>query len=536
MYLYDADEAVTKQTLGNGSYVTYDYDDAGRLTSLVNSKSDDSTLSSFAYLLDSVGNRTKMTYSDGDYIEYLYDAVYKLTKESKYDSGDSSIYTQEFYYWGAVGDRTKLVTTGDLGNTTTEYSYNFLDQLTSKTVGGTTTTYSYDANGNLTKADDTTNTWTYDYDWDNRLTSYDAPGSSDDTTYGYDSLGWRRVKKTVNGTLTKYLPDAAGTDVLTECDSSNNLVRSYVTPSIDENVSLYDGTNTYYYMRDGLGSVRGLYSSAEALQNSYEYESFGQALSASENLTQPYRFTGRAWDSNSSLYFYRTRYYDPDLALFTQKDKVWKQTLLAFTGAARQADAITWLLPIYAYAANNPVSFKDPWGQGITIDQCKCERNAAILNDPVVGFLFMEAKRQGCLDKIRCDTVCLATNILGRYKRERSSGLLVIELCWANLNAGGVKETLHHELEHALSVCGDFRGHHRCGKCMIEEMRAYYCSEHCNWPTDCAFKALTSCTTDPPGRSRPACVAGEGRAMLLAAQMEDPPPCMHEIYYGSEAR
>ena len=365
MYLYDADEAVTKQTLGNSSYVTYDYDDAGRLTSLVNSKSDDSTLSSFTYLLDSVGNRTKMTYSDGDYIEYLYDAVYKLTKGSRYDSGDSSIYTQEFYYWGPVGDRTKLVTTGDLGNTTTEYGFNALDQLTSKTVGGTTTTYSYDANGNLTKADDTTNTWTYDYDWDNRLTSYDAPGTSDDTTYGYDSLGWRRVKKTVNGTLTKYLSDAAapGQDVLSEYDGSDNLLRSYVTPGIDENISLYDDADTYYYMRDGLGSVRAVYDASEALQNTYDYEAFGQALSVSENITQPYRFTGRAWDANSSLCFYRTRYYDPRLGIFTQKDKVLRVLVVGLKATRKDTDRVRSVLPMYVYAKSNPVLGVDPYGE-----------------------------------------------------------------------------------------------------------------------------------------------------------------------------
>jgi RHS repeat-associated protein len=364
-YLYNAGGAATKQTLGNSSYVTYDYDDAGSLTSLVNSKSDDSTLSSFTYLLDPAGNRTKMTYSNGDYIEYLYDAVYKLTKESKKDSEDSAIYSQEFYYWGAVGDRTKLVTTGDLGNNTITYSYSYLDQLTSKTLGGTTTTYSYDANGSLTKADDGTNTYTYDYDWDDRLTSYDAPGSSNDTTYGYDSLGWRRVKKSVNGTLTKYLPDVAGTDVLSEYDSSDILQRSYTTPSMDQNVSLYDGTNTYYYMRGGLGSVRGLYNASEALQNSYDYEAFGQAQGVSENVTQPYRFTGRAWDGNSSLHFYRTRYYDHAVGMFTQKDKILTSAIVVFAGtAASSAGAVGSLLPIYGYAGNNPVTLRDPRGTG----------------------------------------------------------------------------------------------------------------------------------------------------------------------------
>ena len=270
--------------------------------------------------------------------------------------------------------------------------------MTSKTVGGTTSAYAnlrahsaeaasalrrhsfeasatakagssslrsmsgYDANGNLTKADDTTNTWTYDYDWNDRLTSYDAPGSSDDTTYGYDSLGWRRVNKSVNGTLTKYLPDVAapGMDVLGEYDSSNELIRSYVTPGIDENISVYDGADTYYYMRDGLGSVRAVYDASEALQNSYHYEAFGQALSVSENVTQPYRFTGRSWDGSIGLYFYRSRYYNPSLGVFTQKDRMFVRQIFAFERTL--PEAFSALFPLYIYSNNNPVTHKDPFG------------------------------------------------------------------------------------------------------------------------------------------------------------------------------
>jgi len=327
----------------------------------VNKKSDDSTLSSFAYLVDALGSRTKMTYSNGDYIQYLYDAGYRLTKEIKKDSEDDDIYTQEFSYYSNVGDRTKLVTTGTLGSSTVTYEYNWLDQLTGKTEGQTTTVYSYDANGTLTSADDGNNTYTYEYDWDDRLTSYDAPATDDDATYGYDSLGWRRVKKTVGGTLTKYLPDVAGTDVLSEYDTNDNLLRSYVTPTIDENISLYDGTNTYYYMRDGLGSVRGLYDASEVVQNSYHYEAFGQAVSVTENVSQPYRFTGRAWDANPSLYFYRTRYYDAGLAIFTQKDALWRQM-----GGLITTRLARLLLPLYAYANCNPVSLTDPLGTQAT--------------------------------------------------------------------------------------------------------------------------------------------------------------------------
>jgi len=47
-------------------------------------------------------------------------------------------------------------------------------------------------------------------------------------------------------------------------------------------------------------------------ENAYEYEAFGSAYgSPTENVTQPFRFTGREWEPESSLYYYRARSYTP---------------------------------------------------------------------------------------------------------------------------------------------------------------------------------------------------------------------------------
>jgi len=80
---------------------------------------------------------------------------------------------------------------------------------------------------------------------------------------------------------------------------------------------------------------------------SYEYSAYGQVAASDPNfLANPYMFTGRRFDIETGLYYYRTRYYNPHIGRFMQTDPVGY-------GAG-----INW----YMYCGNNPLSFVDPWG------------------------------------------------------------------------------------------------------------------------------------------------------------------------------
>ncbi|MEW6025723.1 MAG: hypothetical protein AB1599_00305, partial [Planctomycetota bacterium] len=81
-----------------------------------------------------------------------------------------------------------------------------------------------------------------------------------------------------------------GPTVVTDYDGSNNLIASYVTPFLDQNLLVITNSNTYYFMVDGLGSVRNLVSSAQSVVNTYDYSAFGESLSASEQVSNRYRF------------------------------------------------------------------------------------------------------------------------------------------------------------------------------------------------------------------------------------------------------
>src|SRR5205823_4682246 len=117
-----------------------------RLTALANTNGA-STLSSFAYSYDAVGNPTQVTTVDGQ-ITYGYDNRDRLVEACYQAScpggGDPFIR----YAYDAVGNRT--AETRPTGTTT--YSYDASDELTQTSGPGGTVSYSYDHNGNETQA------------------------------------------------------------------------------------------------------------------------------------------------------------------------------------------------------------------------------------------------------------------------------------------------------------------------------------------------------------------------------------------------
>jgi len=99
-----------------------------------------------------------------------------------------------------------------------------------------------------------------------------------------------------------------------------------------------------YFHTNKQGSVIAMSGTSAALtEGPYTYDPYGNCFSgasACSSSGEPYRFTGRRFDPETGLYYYRARYYSPVLGRFLQTDPV-----------GYSAD-----LDLYTYVGNDPTN------------------------------------------------------------------------------------------------------------------------------------------------------------------------------------
>jgi RHS repeat-associated protein len=324
-FSYDALSRRSQLTRPNNVTTTYGYDPLSRLLSVLH-KLGGTTLDGATYTVDNAGNRTSRTpQPSGTATNFGYNNIYELLSAQ----GGSA---NENYTYDKVGNR--------LTSTAGSYGYNTSNELTSSP----TATFTYDNNGNtLTKAD-STGTTSYSWDFENRLTSVTLPGSGGTVSFKYDPFG-RRIQKSSSTSTTIYIYD--GDNSLEELDVSGNLVARYTqAQNIDQPLAMLRGSTTSYYQPDALGSVTSLSNAAGTITDTYTFDSFGNPAATIGTTVNPFRYTGREFDTETGLYFYRARYFDPAAGRFLSEDPI----------------GLWGGLNLYRYVKNNPTGYIDPSG------------------------------------------------------------------------------------------------------------------------------------------------------------------------------
>ncbi len=82
----------------------------------------------------------------------------------------------------------------------------------------------------------------------------------------------------------------------------------------------------------------------------YDYDAFGIEKNIDQNDTNPYRYCGEYYDTETGTIYLRARYYDPSMGRFISEDSYW----------GKIEDPLS--LNLYTYCVNNPVIYVDPSG------------------------------------------------------------------------------------------------------------------------------------------------------------------------------
>jgi RHS repeat-associated protein len=139
-------------------------------------------------------------------------------------------------------------------------------------------------------------------------------------SFKYDPFG-RRIYKSSSSATSVYAYD--GDNLVEETNSAGGVVARYEqTQNIDEPLAMLRSSTTSYFHADGLGSVTSLSNAAGSIANTYTYDSFGKLTASTGSLVNPFQYTARESDSETGLYYYRARYYDPTSGRFLKEDPI----------------------------------------------------------------------------------------------------------------------------------------------------------------------------------------------------------------------
>jgi RHS repeat-associated protein len=356
---YDNASRRTVQYLANGIRASYSYDAADRLKRLANIKSDGTTISSFDYAVDAVGNRTRVAEVNGDRVTWSYDNTYQLRRERR--SGANAYDITHTY--DAVGNQTLKTDSG----ARTTYSYDNGNQLVNQLDNSGRTTFTFDPNGNQNaQLKPSTTRTTYVWDVENRMTKALMPAGLRNT-FAYNGDG-QRVQREDSSGLAKLIWDRE--NILTETDTGGTTQAQWtLEPRRFGNLISQRRTSvSSFHVFDGLGSTDRLTDSFGSTTDTYLYIAFGIMINVMGATNNPFRFVGRRgyyFDVDTSILALRARYYDPTISRFMSHDP------LGLQGGDPN---------LFSYAFRNPITRLDPSGLVCFKDEDCCITGEVVLN------------------------------------------------------------------------------------------------------------------------------------------------------------
>jgi len=372
-YAYNTANQRTLVTNVDNSHWVYQYDNLGQVISGRKYWSDGTPVAGqqFTYNFDDIGNR-KSTAAGGDASgNNLRSANYTANNLNQYTSRDVPGYAtvlgsanpsatitvnlqravrQGSYFWDELPENNSasslyisLTNLAVLNNGTnadivvTNVGNAFLPQ--------TPETFGYDADGNMTNS----GRWTITWDAENRAISFASLSTSPlasqrkvDCTYDFQGRRIQKIVSTNNGSAwvsvstNKFVYD--GWNLVAIFTSPTSTLQSFTwgtdlsgSPQGAGGVggllsmTVHSGQNTgiYDYAYDGNGNVAALLNAASGgMAGQWEYGPFGEVIRQTGPMAKvnPFRFSTKYEDDETSLSYYGYRYYDAGAACWLSRD------------------------------------------------------------------------------------------------------------------------------------------------------------------------------------------------------------------------
>lgn len=316
-YTYDKLGRINTKSINNGINIELEYNRNGKRTSntiknmVINN-------AYYKYKYDKMNNITS-SYLNGEIQQrYVYDQYNRLVKCIDFSSNLMDIYKYDLSN-NIISIKTFDIDSYSLKNYKSfKYDNNYKDKL----IKINNTDVLYDLNNNPIRIGNDI------LEWENgrELKSYINCNYNCEYTYDYNG---NRTSKTINGIKTNYYLEKNQIVI----EKTGNNVIYYLRDSGQNLIGFKYQNNIYYYKKNILNDIIGIFDSNYNEIVSYKYDSWGNLIGIydyngndiSNDLSNigninPYRYRSYYYDKETGLYYLSTRYYNPKWCRFISPD------------------------------------------------------------------------------------------------------------------------------------------------------------------------------------------------------------------------